>query len=200
MGKIRPKLVGPDELTRFEPAEYPCQTPADPFCGTDDTDGPVEEELILSDRKRVFSPAQRSLVTEVINRIIPATDKLPGAGNLGIAASIEDAAASTPDLTRLFNDGLAQIAIAAGRDSGGGFESLSNTAKDDLLRSLEAANPVFFDQLVLQTYNGYYTNTEVFNLIGYTLPKPAPPGSQPELLDVSLLEQQRDREPFWKKV
>jgi len=154
----------------------------------------------LSDRKQVFSPAQRSLVTEVINRIIPATDKLPGAGNLGIAAYIEDAAAGTPGLTRLFNDGLAQIAVAAGQDSAGGFESLSNTAKDDLLRSMEAANPVFFDQLVLQTYNGYYTNPGVFELIGYTVPKPATPGSHPELLDVSLLEQQRDREPFWKKV
>lgn len=154
----------------------------------------------MSDRKQVFSPTQRSLVTEVINRIIPAMDKLPGAGNLGIAAYIEDAAAGTPGLTRLFNDGLAQIAVAAGQDSAGGFESLSNTAKDDLLRSMEAANPVFFDQLVLQTYNGYYTNPEVFELIGYTVPKPATPGSHPELLDVSLLKHQRDREPFWKKV
>ncbi len=67
-------------------------------------------------------------------------------------------------------------------------------------RGPEAAEPEFFDQLVLQTYNGYYTNPEVFELIGYTIPKPAPPGSRPELLDVSLLDQQRKREPFWKKT
>lgn len=154
----------------------------------------------MTDKKHVFSPAQRSLLTEVINRIIPAKSKLPGAGDLGIAAYIEDTAAKTPELTRLFNDGLAKIGVAAALDSAGGFGSLSNTAKDDLLRSIETANPVFFDQLVLQTYNGYYTNPEVFDLIDYTLPKPAPEGSRPELLDVSLLDQQRQREPFWKKV
>ena len=154
----------------------------------------------MSDAKQVFSQAQRSLLTGVINRIIPPKDKMPGAGNLGIAAFIEDAAATTTSLTRLFNEGLAQIAVAAGPDSTSAFESLSDTAKDELLRSIEAANPAFFDQLVLQTYNGYYTNPEVFELIGYQIPKLAPPGAQPELLDVSLLDQQRNREPFWKKV
>jgi len=154
----------------------------------------------VSDNKQVFSPAQRSLLTQVIDRIIPAKGNLPGAGDLGIAASIEETAAGTPGMTRLFNDGLTRIGVAVGRNSAGGFEALSNIAKDDLLRTIETANPVFFDQLVLQTYNGYYTNSEVFELIGYSIPKLAPPGSQPELLDVSLLDQQRKREPFWKKV
>ena len=154
----------------------------------------------MSDAKQVFSPAQRSLLTGVINRIIPPKDDMPGAGSLGIAAFIEDAAASTTSWTRLFNEGLAQIAVAAGQGSDHGFENLSNTAKDELLRSIEVANPVFFDQLILQTYNGYYTKPEVFELIGYDVPKPSPPGAHPELLDVSLLDQQRNREPFWKKV
>ena len=73
----------------------------------------------MSDAKQVFSPAQRTLLTGVINRIIPPQDKMPGAGNLGIAAFIEDAAAITTSLTRLFNEGLAQIAVAAGPDGWG---------------------------------------------------------------------------------
>lgn len=154
----------------------------------------------MSDPKQVFSEAQRMLLTHVTNRIIPAKDKLPGAGDLGIVSYIEEVAADKPALTRLFNDGLAQISVAAGSQSAGKFEALADTAKDDLLRTIEAANPGFFDQLVLQTYNGYYSNPEVFEIIGYTVPKLAPPGSQPELLDVSLLDQQREREPFWKKV
>ena len=154
----------------------------------------------MTDNIKIFSPAQRSLLTDVINRIIPATDRLPGAGSLGISAYIEDTAAGARALTRLFNEGLAQIAVASGRDSAGGFEGLSTEAKDGLLKSIEASNPLFFDQLVLQTYNGYYTNPEVFELIGYSIPELAPPGSQPELLDVSLLDQQRRREPFWRKV
>ncbi|MBC8282102.1 MAG: gluconate 2-dehydrogenase subunit 3 family protein [Chloroflexi bacterium] len=154
----------------------------------------------MSDTKQVFSPDQRSLLSEVLNRIIPPKDKLPGAGNLGIAAYIEGVVAADTSLTRLFNEGLAKISVAAGQDSPKGFGSLSNTAKDDLLRAVESANPVFFDRLVLHTYNGYYTNQEVFDALGYKLPGTPAPGAQPELLDVSLLDQQRKREPFWKKV
>ena len=154
----------------------------------------------MTTKKQVFSPAQRSLLTAVINRVIPAKDNLPGAGDLGLAAFIEDAASGTPELTRLFNTGLTQIDVAAGRDSAEGFEALPDAAKDELLRSIEAASPAFFEQLVLQTYNGYYTSPKVFDLIGYATPDPAPPGSQPELLDVSLLDHQRKRDPFWKKV
>jgi hypothetical protein len=154
----------------------------------------------LSDTNQIFSPDQRSLLSAVLNRIIPAKDELPGAGNLGVAAYIEETVSATTSQTRLFNDGLAQIAVAAGQSSAKAFEGLPDAAKDELLRSVETVHPVFFDQLVLQTYNGYYTNPEVFRIIGYEVPKLAPPGSQPELLDTSLLDQQRQREPFWKKV
>ena len=140
------------------------------------------------------------MLSAVLNRIIPAKDELPGAGNLGVGAYIEETVSATTSQTRLFNDGLAQIAVATGQSSAKAFEGLPDAAKDELLRSVETAHPVFFDQLVLQTYNGYYTNPEVFKIIGYEVPKLAPPGSQPELLDTSLLDQQRQREPFWKKV
>jgi hypothetical protein len=154
----------------------------------------------LSDTKQIFSPDQRSLLTAVLNRIIPAKDELPGAGNLGVAAYIEETVSANTSQTRLFNEGLAQISVAAGQNSAQAFEALPDAAKDELLKSVESAHPVFFDQLVHQTYNGYYTNPKVFKIIGYEVPKLAPPGAQPELLDTSLLDLQRQREPFWKKV
>jgi len=154
----------------------------------------------LSDGKQVFSPDQRSLLTAVLNRIIPSKDKMPGAGDLGIEAFVEGVVSGNSGLTRMFNEGLAEIAVAAGQNPTQAFEGLSDASKDELLRAVETAHPVFFDQLVLQTYNGYYTNSEVFKAIGYELPKTPAPGAQPELLDVSLLDQQRQREPFWKKV
>jgi len=125
---------------------------------------------------------------------------MPGAGDLGIGAFIESVVASSSGLTRLFNEGLTEIAIAAGQNPTQAFESLSNASKDQLLRTVETGLPVFFDQLVLQTYNGYYTNPEVFKAIDYELPKTPAPAARPELLDESLLDHQRQREPFWKRV
>ena len=67
----------------------------------------------MSDTKQIFSAAQRSLLADVLNRIIPPNDKLPGAGNLGVTDFVEAAAAANPSLTRLFNEGLTQISITA---------------------------------------------------------------------------------------
>ena len=154
----------------------------------------------MNNENQVLSPEQRSLLTAVLNRIIPSNDQMPGAGDLGIGAFIENVVAGSSGLTRLFNDGLTEIAIAAGQNPTQAFESLSNGFKDELLRTVETGLPVFFDQLVLQTYNGYYTNPEVFKAIDYELPKTPAPGARPGLLDESLLDQQRQREPFWKRV
>ena len=49
-------------------------------------------------------------------------------------------------------------------------------AKDEALRAVERLHGDFFDQLVLQVYNGYYTNLTVFESIGYILPSTPKPG------------------------
>ena len=136
----------------------------------------------------------------VVGRIDKDELGLLAAEEEGVGVLVEGVAAANAGFTRVFNEGLASITVAAGQLSAEGFGSLSDPAKDELLRTIETDHPAFFDQLVLQTYNGYYTNTEVFDAIGYKLPSPPTPGATPELLDESLLDEQRKREPFWKKV
>ena len=154
----------------------------------------------MSTSRQVFSPAQRQLLDAVLDRIIPPLDNRPGAGSLGIGDFVESVAVGEPGLTRMFVQGLASIEIAAADRSAGGFSSLSDEQKDETLRSVEASSADFFDQLVLQVYNGYYTNLTVFESIGYTLPSVPPEGAKLELLDESLLEAQRQRPPFWTRV
>ncbi|PKB80202.1 MAG: hypothetical protein BZY88_09365 [SAR202 cluster bacterium Io17-Chloro-G9] len=149
---------------------------------------------------QVFSAPQRTLLTAVLDRIIPANGALPAAGELGVGTFVENVAGGDPQLTRLFNEGLRQIEIEASQESDSGFTALAGDAQDSVLRGVEASAPVFFEQLVRQTYNGYYTSPRVFEHIGYELPGPPVPGAQPELLDESLLDKQRRRAPFWTKV
>ena len=147
---------------------------------------------------RVFTEAQRELLTGVLNRIIPPEGPLPGAGDLGLADFIEGVVAAQPQLRRLFVDGLAQIEITVGRQGTAEFQALAGEAKDAALREVEASKPEFFEALVRQTYNGYYTDASIFQELGY--PEPKPGGTPPELLDESLLEQQRQRSPFWRRA
>ena len=99
----------------------------------------------------------------------------------------------------LFTQGLGKIEIARPGIKGGQFGDLPPTEQDETLKSVESSTPEFFQELVRQTYNGYYTNPQVFGAIGYAPGIPTP-GEMLALLDESLLEKQRQRAPFWTKV
>ena len=154
----------------------------------------------MSTSRQVFSPAQRELLDSVLDRLIPPQESRPGAGSLGIGDFIESVAVGEPGLTRMFVQGLAAIEISAAERGADGFVNLSDDAKDATLRAVEQSSGDFFEQLILQTYNGYYTNLTVFDSIGYTLPSVPSPGAKLELLDETLLEAQRQRPPFWTRV
>ena len=154
----------------------------------------------MSTSRQVFSAAQRELLDAALDRIIPPQGDRPGAGALGIGDFVESVAAGEPGLIRLFVQGLSAIAIAAAERGPDGFAALPGEAQDATLQAVEASNSDFFDQLVLQVYNGYYTSLTVFQAIGYDAPLPPVPGVKLELLDDNLLEVQRQRAPFWTRV
>ena len=154
----------------------------------------------MSTSRQVFSPAQRELLDAVLDRLIPPQEGRPGAGSLGIGDFVESVAVGEPGLTRIFVQGLVAIEIAAAERGPDGFAKLSDEAKDATLRAVESSHADFFEQIILQTYNGYYTNLTVFESIGYTLPSVPSPGAKLDLLDETLLEAQRQRPPFWTRV
>ena len=154
----------------------------------------------MSTSRKVFSPAQRELLDAVLDRLVPPQGNRPGAGSVGVGDFVESVAVGEPGLVRLFVQGLAAIEIGAAERGPGGFAALTNEAKDETLRSVEQSNSNFFDQLVLQVYNRYYTDLTVFEKIGYSLPLPPEPGAKLELLDETLLEAQRQRPPFWTRI
>ncbi len=153
----------------------------------------------MASRNRAFTDDQRDLLSNVLNRLIPPEGELPGAGDLGLAAFLEGVVEGEARKNRMFNEGLAQIEIAAVIREPSGFQALNDEGKDAALKEVEASHPEFFDELVRQTYNGYYTNPNIFQLIGYPERLAQGTSGSLDLLDESLLEQQRKREPFWRK-
>lgn len=163
---------------------------------------------MTSSGHRIFTEEQRALLTAALNRLVPAQDKFPGAGDLGGAAYVEQAvieraaadkaAGRHPDLRRLFTEGLAQLEIAAAQRGPGPFAELPPAQQDDILRQLEAEQPDFFAALVRQGYNGYYTNPDIFELIGYVIPNPQ--DYKPLPFDERLLDPQRRRGQLWREV
>lgn len=153
----------------------------------------------MPEETQIFSQGQIHTLSAALNRIIPAQGDMPGAGDLGLARFVEGAASANPGKTRLFIQGLSTIEVSSSRITGKEFAEATGQEQDQTLQNVESSNGAFFDELVRQTYNGYYTNPDVFRAMGYSIPQLDING-QPELLDESLLENQRNRAPFWTKA
>lgn len=152
---------------------------------------------------RVLDDERTAMLVAVLNRIVPETSEMPGAGDLGVAETIDRTLAAYPLLRRLFNDGLVQIDIESARHSGDGdarFITLDGARQDTVLRAVERAFPAFFAALIDHTYRGYYTHPRVYQAIDYAHRPPQPLGHELPMFDLALLEKQRQRAPFWRPV
>ena len=130
----------------------------------------------------VLSPAQRALLAEVLDRIIPREGDLAGAGEAGAADYIDGVLERSPELRHAFLSGLAAL------DAPMPFESLSADEKVSRMRGVETAHPDFFTTLVRETYAGYYSNPAVVEALGLDPTPPQPIGYVLEPFDYGLLD------------
>ncbi len=165
----------------------------------------------------ILSDRQRALLSAALNRIIPAQGEMPAAGDLGIADFVASVASGSSAKRRALLDGLVRIDLAAAyqvdkfiglglldrlvrvdltvAERGGAFAILPADAQAATLREVEADAPEFFQELVTQTYRGYYTNETVFARLSYRAPNRE--GYAPIPFDESLLEPVRQRGQMW---
>ena len=134
-----------------------------------------------------FSDAQTELVARVLDRIVPPTDKMPGAGEVAIEYLDRFVAASAKH-KRTFSNGLTGVELCAQQSFSNNFASLTAKQQDEVLRQVEAADRRFFDLLVRQTYNGYYTNPRIIEALGLEARGPQPRGYRVEMGNISLME------------
>lgn len=142
----------------------------------------------------ILNEEQRALLAAVLNRIVPAQAEMPAAGDLGVASFVEAVAAGSSARRRTLLDGLVQIQLSAS-ERGGPFVDLPAGAQTDALQAVQSAHPELFQELVTQTYRGYYTDETVCTLLSYRAPNRA--DYDPLPFDESLLEPVRQRGQIW---
>jgi hypothetical protein len=165
--------------------------------------GPQSEEAVTArptptSAPPVFAAAQGALLRCILNRIVPAHDDLPGAGDLQVGDSIERTLAGSPRLRRLFLDGLREIEIAAGFTPE--FVDLDAASQTGVLERVEQRAPAFFVALVEHAYRGYYALAAVQVAVGFDARPPQPLGHTLPPFDPAVLDQQRQRAPFWRRT
>jgi hypothetical protein len=143
---------------------------------------------------------RQHILTLVLDELIPpSTDgRLPGAGSLGVAASVEAQVGSTPDLQPVIASGLSALTDLSRRRSDGGFAALARAERIAVLRELEAADPVFVPTLLMLAYAAYYGNERVVVALKPETHAPHPRGYEVEADDEALLEPVRSRGKLYR--
>jgi len=147
-----------------------------------------------------FAAAQRELLVSVLNRIVPAAGAFPGAGDLGVASYLDRVVGQSTALRRLFAQGLVQITLMSQTQYAQPFTMLSQEQRDAVLRQVETTAPEFFEVLVTHTYSGYYSHPTIVRLLGMEGRPPQPRGHHLEPLDLSLLDNIKQRQPIYRQM
>lgn len=146
-----------------------------------------------------YSPEQRSALRCILDEIIPPSDdgRLPGAGEIGLAAHLEE---KVPELEPFVIQGLAALDELAGRRGAEGFAALPRAARPELLNEYAAADPGFLPGLIFQTYVAYYMHDRVVEALGFEARPPHPLGYDLETGDLTRLDRVRGGPRMYREV
>ena len=133
-----------------------------------------------------YTDAEREALAAVLDAIIPASPdgRFPGAGELGIAETIER---EVPQLAPLVSKALAELDEIAGASGAAGFAALGAAARAEALRLHAGREPGFLPGLVFQTYTRYYSAPRVVEALGLEPRPPYPKGYEMEQPDLEAL-------------
>ena len=140
-----------------------------------------------------FSSQQKDFIISILNIIIPKSDGFPSAGEIEVYTHIDNILSDSPYLKRIFIEGLNSIQYESNMLFKKDFISLNDSQKNIVLKKIEQIKTDFFNALILHTYNGYYTNNIVLNLLGPHARPPQPLGYDIEEGDLSSLEVVKSR-------
>lgn len=136
-------------------------------------------------------------LTHLLDTLLPGDGvDWPAAGSAGMAARVTELARGVPGAL----DALTAILDALPDD----FGTLTRTRREGVLRRIEAGRADQFDAVVTASYNAYYTDPAVRDVIerltGYQNRPPQPLGYELEPFDESLLDAVKARGPIWRPV
>jgi hypothetical protein len=141
-----------------------------------------------------LTPEQRATLSSVLDEIIPPSEdgRLPGAGALGLAGSVEGFLQRTPGAVA----GLARALDALGAER---FATLVGAPRTQALNDFAAKHPGFVPGLLAPTYVRYYQEPRVHEALGLEPRPPHPKGHVLEAGDLSGLEAVRRRGKIYRE-
>lgn len=141
-----------------------------------------------------FDQGQVGTLSALADMMIPEAGAMPSAASAEILA---------PALVRL---GAQKEMVISGletletlsRERGGAFVGLDDTARVRVIEALKAQRPDFIGVFQTAVVTTYYQDDRVLEGVGLEARPPHPDGYEVAPLDMSLLETQQTRQPFYR--
>ena len=135
------------------------------------------------------------LMTALLDLVIPpsASGDLPGAGVLGLSASVVASLEADPMIGPLVKAGVQALQEAALAQHPDGLPGMTAEAGVKLLEAQLAAHPALVMGLLRYLYPAYYQHPRVLEAIGEPPRPPFPEGFDVDATDPELLQKLRAR-------
>jgi hypothetical protein len=148
-----------------------------------------------------FTAAQQRVLVHVLDDIIPASGdgRLPAAGQLGVAAYLDQSLNALPGLKAMIVEGLAALDALARQHNAGGLDALSAEERAAVLAEHAGSEHSFPPILIMHTFAGYYQDPRILAVLDLPPRAPHPKGYDMGLDDLSLLGPVRRRGKLYRE-
>ncbi|UCD62001.1 MAG: gluconate 2-dehydrogenase subunit 3 family protein [Flavobacteriaceae bacterium] len=144
--------------------------------------------------------SQEQTLKFAMDEIIPANDKMPSASKVGGVNYILKIVEEFPDLSPLFISLTAKIEGQSLQQAGSAFSKINSEKRIAVLITIEQTEPELFKVLKDFTYESYYTNDTVHELISYEPYPTGTTGPEMEPLDEKLLDRVKNTPSMFTKI
>ena len=134
-----------------------------------------------------------TVLSGVMDRLVPPIDNLPGAGAMGLAPEVEAFARRHGPYEQALGVFLEELSP---KWSAG----LPPPQQDALLQDIEASDGATFNAVLELVYLAYYSDPRVQERVGWRGGPLQPQGFPLAPFNPEILQTIRKREPFWRKT
>ena len=152
------------------------------------------------DQIQPLGKATRKRLLLAMDEIIPASNKMPAASEVGTLEYILKVLEGYPEFLSAFEEILTHLNDFSNITADQDFENLSSDSRISVLQQFEKDQPDSFSVLLNFVYEGYYINEKVWALIGYEPYPTMSAGPKMEAFDESMLERVKKMTEFYIKT
>jgi hypothetical protein len=140
-----------------------------------------------------LNDADMTILSGVMDRLVPPIDDLPGAGAMGLAPEVDSLARRHTPYHRSLARLVEKLAPKWSAE-------LPPSQRDALLRDLEAADGATFNAILELVYLAYYGDPRVHRRVGWRGGPLQPDGFPLAPFNPEILQAVRQRKPFWRQT